>query len=892
MDPAIGAAIEAGHTILTSTTRLARRIRLEHARAQGERGARAWTAPPVYAWQAWLRSQYESLRWTSAGDARALLNSTQEQRAWERIVAADLSGAALDASATARLAGAAWRLVHGWRLPDPDREPLATDEVRAFARWMHAFDARCAEEGWLDAARLPDVLRQAFADGAVAASAGVLLVGFDRLSPQQRELVRALEARGIVVDTWQAPEREVRARRLEFASAEHELVSVARWARALLGDERPSRIGVVVPRLAARAELVRRIFDEILAPVAALPGAIRASPTHALAMDVALGEQPIVRAARAVLAFLPARVAFADLSRLLRSPFIAGGITCAPRRALFDEWLRERGIVEVDVSALPGLLDAFALTHATLAVDEALRDAFARASSVLSDLASTASPAAWVTAIGRCLQAFGWPGERSPTVAEEAAVVAFEEALARFASLELIEESFDARDAVNHFAGVLERRALQLEDDTAPIQVLDLADADAFAFDALWVTGLDDETWPPPVDANPFLPVEWQRRFELPGGTPEAQLEHARRSTRRLLHACDLVLVSHARRERADDGRGPSPLVRDCALHEASSPVLQEGQTAGERWPATVALEILYDERAPALRADETARGGARMLELQATCPFRAFADLRLRARALPSPSAALDARMRGMLVHGALERLWRELGGSAALNALDEESGARLLGDVARDALDALEAEHGRTLTPRRRVVEIGRLVRTLSGWIALERARAPFSIHALEARRALRIGGIDLGTRVDRVDRLADDSLVIIDYKTGAGEPRAPASWAGARPDEPQLPLYALAETGPLAGLLIGHVRSQRPRFSGAARDPSVAPGASDGPADGFTQARAEWRDALGRLASAYAAGDARVDPKHGTQTCRRCELGLFCRIGERATRGTNDD
>ena len=43
----------------------------------------------------------------------------------------------------------------------------------------------------------------------------------------------------------------------------------------------------------------------------------------------------------------------------------------------------------------------------------------------------------------------------------------------------------------------------------------------------------------------------------------------------------------------------------------------------------------------------------------------------------------------------------------------------------------------------------------------------------------------------RIDRVDRLADDARVLIDYKTGA----ATTDWRGDRPDNPQLPIYALA-------------------------------------------------------------------------------------------------
>ena len=48
-------------------------------------------------------------------------------------------------------------------------------------------------------------------------------------------------------------------------------------------------------------------------------------------------------------------------------------------------------------------------------------------------------------------------------------------------------------------------------------------------------------------------------------------------------------------------------------------------------------------------------------------------------------------------------------------------------------------------------------------------------------------------------------------------------------------------------------------------------------------LAQALAAWREALGALAAEVLAGTARVDPKHGKQTCARCEFALLCRVHE---------
>jgi probable DNA repair protein len=466
---------------------------------------------------------------------------------------------------------------------------------------------------------------------------------------------------------------------------------------------------------------------------------------------------------------------------------------------------------------------------------------------------------------------------------EQAAVAAFQAALVRFGSIELVQGPVDARDALSQLAAVLASEPTGGDYPVAPVQVLEMSETWGLEFDALWLTGFDDETWPPPVDPNPFIPMEWHRKYKLPAGTPEVELERAQRVTQRLLISADRVIVSHAMRD-GDRSLGASPLVRGIERLELQRLDLAalEGEESLLRGSAQ--LESLVDERAPPLRLDEQVRGGTRVLKLQATCPFRAYGELRLGATALQAEQPFLDARLRGTLLHASLERLWRRLRSSQALQALDAGAMESILARATEEAIESIELAHGRVLKPRRRSVEVARLARTMRDWLEVERARASFEIHALEAERTVTLAAMGLRTRADRIDRLADGALVIIDYKSGGAERRAPACWLGVRPDEPQVPLYALAEQQPLAGVFIGHVRPGSSEFSGAASGPGIVPDVA-GDADGqqLVRLRVLWRESLERLAAAFAGGDARVDPKHGNQTCRRCELGPLCRIAE---------
>ena len=151
-----------------------------------------------------------------------------------------------------------------------------------------------------------------------------------------------------------------------------------------------------------------------------------------------------------------------------------------------------------------------------------------------------------------------------------------------------------------------------------------------------------------------------------------------------------------------------------------------------------------------------------------------------------------------------------------------------------------------------------------------------------------------------MDRVDELEDGTRVILDYKSGKTSIK---SWEGERPDEPQLPLYAIdmRQRQPVAAVLFAQLRTGDLGFNGLASRIGIAPKlkpVGDTEAEWQTQLDT-WRTTLTTLAEAYRAGDARVDPKEFPRTCEHCGLQALCRVHERhpeiveeESGGTSDD
>jgi len=272
----------------------------------------------------------------------------------------------------------------------------------------------------------------------------------------------------------------------------------------------------------------------------------------------------------------------------------------------------------------------------------------------------------------------------------------------------------------------------------------------------------------------------------------------------------------------------------------------------------------------------------------QAACPFRAFAHVRLASEPIEEPNPGLDARDRGTLVHCMLANVWRDIGTQARLLALPAADLEAILAKSADEAIAQVKRYRHEALSGRFGALERERLARIAAEWLALERRRGDFEVTGIEEKHALEFGGVTVNVKLDRVDRLPTFEHVVIDYKTGKC---SASSWLGERPEEPQLPMYALG-TDRVAAIAFAQVKTGEMAFKGFARDDGLLP--KVGPVGkGQAKRYPRWPDLLAALrveldsiGKGFASGDARVDPKKGPMTCGLCDQQAVCRIAERAS------
>jgi probable DNA repair protein len=585
-----------------------------------------------------------------------------------------------------------------------------------------------------------------------------------------------------------------------------------------------------------------------------------------VSLGPALAEWPLVADALLLLGIEPHRLTQASANRLLNSPWLAGGenhartesvrrlIERAPYEITAGEWAREAEAAGASRFA------------ARIRQWQALR----------ADHRGPARPSDWIARFQAELEALGFGRGRRLDSREYQALDRWHDLMESFATLDAVEDgSLERGAAFALLAGRARAIRFRERDPGCPVEVLGVEEALGSRFDAVWITTLDQDTWPKPARRDPLIPGPIQAG--VPASTGDGRLDRARAELAGLLRTAPELRGSLSIGSD-EQPREPTPLLAGVEPKpiEPAAP------------PEPVTLETIeHDVRAPAL--DELGVGGGTgVLRDQSACAFRAFAVHRLAAAHLQPPRPGVDAAARGRLIHRALELFWDGLEGRAELLATTEANVAARIERAAGSAVDEFVRPFRHRLGDGARMLEQRCTARALARWLAIERVREDFRVVDRERAVEMTFGALKLTGKIDRIDATAAGT-VLIDYKTGR------ASKSGWRPDpriaDPQLPAYALALDAPPAGIAFARLALDAMGFDGLAEtDPGMPGVAALDEArrgwkdfDDWQALLAAWRARLEALAAAFVDGRAEVDPRD-PQACRYCDLHALCRIDER--------
>ncbi len=915
------------HCILvTPNRRLAAALKAEFDAARIAEGKQAWIAPTILPIGVYLEQLFRSSATTSDPQSRLqLIDASQSQLLWEHVIRkASGDTVLLSVAAAARQAGGAWQLMHDWRLQNAMRSAQLHEDGVVFMRWAARYQQILRERKLIDSALLSDVLIESLGRRDRAAGPAELVrpllftAGFDIVPPQLERLfgafvdagteVRAVPA--MVSVAGAAPERA------EFTNERDELFACAGWARRLLQEDSTQTIGVVVPALRSKRALVQRVFMETFAPGirAGISGVSDHQENPDAVFNISLGEPlidfPLVHDAVGLIELTSGReISYLEVSNLMRSPFVGGARREFSARADLDAKLREQAPDMIDIGWLNRRLQAATVGRLQTAVGAAglLSGMIMRAGGNMSQTrlsASAASPVEWARRFSEWLSHWGFPGDVALDSASYQVLSKFQDALSQLAAFQLVEPRMRLDEAIAGLRRVVADTVFQPEAEVRrppAIQVLGVLESAGQAFDALWVTGLSEAEWPLVTRPNPFIPAALQRRAGVPEASAEASLNLDRTITQGWENAARVVVFSHALRtsDMSEAPRQASPLIAHIPRSAADAPIARAYAVELQMANRALQMETVADSALPPLPTPTEVSGGATLIRDQAACPFRAMARHRLGARPLDVPGGGFDAAERGVLLHRVLSLTWTQIRSLNALTSLSSEACSEIVDAAAGRAIAESHAKGAESLSGRFAEIERARLTRLVASWLNLERERGPFDVESCEEKKTVSVGALKMSLRLDRVDRLADGTRVLIDYKSGLANAR---NWLGERPDDPQLPLYWRTSDTQVSALAFARLKRGKTfgfdGFSAAESDiPNVGPvesrrGMAEAGLASWRDLERQWTQSIDALADQFQHGIAAVDPKHGGQTCQQCDLQTVCRVAEYLGNGESAD
>lgn len=340
------------------------------------------------------------------------------------------------------------------------------------------------------------------------------------------------------------------------------------------------------------------------------------------------------------------------------------------------------------------------------------------------------------------------------------------------------------------------------------VEILGLLEARLLAFDRVVLGALDETVWPLATDPGPWMSRPMRKAFGLP--EPEARI--GRVAADFLLSACAAPQAVLSRAAK----RGGAPTVPARWLtrvetflagqHDDAHPAgLRLATEPAMRWAALLdqPSDVTPCER-PAPRPPAAARPdriSVTEVETLIADPYAFYARRVLRLRSLDPLDAELGAADYGTLVHDAMAGFVRRLGTVWP----GREAAEAHFAAAAEAALERARAQAGFAAFWRPRLKRIGGFVvareeelrRTGQVVRSHTEVDGEFELRRSDGR------AVTLKVRADRLDRRADGTFTILDYKTGT----LPSGKAVQEGHRPQLLLEAaMASKGCFEGLKAG--------------------------------------------------------------------------------------
>lgn len=789
-------------------------------------------------------------------DLPFVLSYSQEWALWEKIIRAHFSAneTLIDPLELAKISQEAASTLSLWLAESSFNQASLSYEQEQFKTWLEVFRKECKHYHYCTNAERYVILAQKIKTTEHSCPNKLFFYEFDDFHPSLKYLIEAFRSKGTEVIQIEATVslQETAACKIAFPDRASEYYAAAEWCYQQLKAQPKKKLACLIPSLSEHRQTVLDIFQRVF--------------NNHYRINISMGSRlstfPDIQAALFFLSQNSEQWSYENFLILAYNRFIEGFKNEKLARIALCEQLKKHQNYYFKLSEIIILANTPEKPYFAPELAKNLSNYLA----TLNDQPQLAEPETWAEIFKEQLRSYGWLF--NPL---------FLNCLEEMKKTNLLSTLWTRMQALNHLRAILDNLIYQLPKEDADLHILGLLEASGIPFDALWICGLNEGVFPPNPEPHPFIPYALQRKLAMPHASIQREYDFCQKVFHRLLQHSSETIVSYALYE------GEQHLLESTLLKPIP---LAKKNYSSSPWKLLlnnnfINLEYYQDTQGPAVYDCETIQGGSRILELQALCPFRAFAEVRLQIRPQETLSEALSQQERGSLLHQCLENVWSKLQSHATLQSLSDNALFGLIEDAIELALTDMKKEY---FSSHYLAIEKKRLKLVLTKWLNYEKQRAEFTVVAIEQKQMLSIKSVPIYLKIDRIDELADGSRIIIDYKTGKSTPSF--DWSSARPKGIQLPLYALSENLNVHGLAMAKVNAKETKFLGLSKHEGALPEVKSIHShkhykdfESWESLLSFWKSNLEKLMQDFIEGKAELDPLE-PETCRHCHLASLCR------------
>ena len=776
----------------------------------------------------------------------------------------------------------AWQTLQQWQLGIADVEQFLDGNINVthFISWALELENYFQNANIIDSQqRLAYMLASKhFAKVMQTLSTENLLwVGFDALAPNVESLLQQLNNQGIKVDHWALDIAPKEAYVNEYSTVDEEIQEVIYIIKRQLTKSPNARIAMIVPDLQQQFEWLKSHLDQHFVDDAEQlkPHMDNKSRKYTISAGEALYGVPIVYQLFAWCRIEQANL-YEELTQLLCSPYVAG----ASENRYLRVKMMWRNKAQFPASCQIKMLLNSDRFNAEL--DETLCKIIQFVLCLKKNTAKL-TVNAFINCFTKLTQQLHWGRSHQLSSLEYQALEQFYQLLNKLRLFSRLKQTLNMNEWLTQLEIMAKAHVFQTQSSDYPaLYVLGALESSEIYFDYIYMIRMTDKLWPPSPKPNIYLPYLLQKVKVMPHASADRELFFAEQITKRVSHQAYQVCFSYARLDQ-EQICGISPLLKAYMLSNLGMNKQSQAKTllvCKENPEAEISICEVDALGKKALK------GGVQVLKNIAECPYRAALIHRLFLSPPLENLISLSALDKGIIIHHVLEQVWLNIKTQDALKELELLDLNELVEKYINTALYVFKSRFI-GLPEFMQALEKTRLKELLVKWLIYERARTQkFEVVSIEKRASLKILGVELSLRIDRVDRLEDEGTVVIDYKTA--RKYSISSLYQTAITEPQLAMYAIIEDSDAIAVasvyganiqyqsisaISGWLSEGQPKVFGEKK--TAAQGHLP---ENFEGLKAYWKEALTAQMQQFLSGD--ISLSSSAKNCQYCEFDLVCK------------